>query len=118
MKAKSESEVAQSSLTLGDPVDCSPPGSSVHGILQARVLECGAIAFSDQSPYLCLKFHFPLTIRTSLQAGGKGEGLIPQQPEVGVLISEREAMPQAGLLPDTHLLGTSTLMSCRSAVCP
>ena len=39
MKVKSESEVAQSCLTLSDPVDCSPPGSSVHGIFQARVLE-------------------------------------------------------------------------------
>ena len=40
-----ESEVAQSCPTLSDPMDCSPPGSSVHGILQARVLEWGAIAF-------------------------------------------------------------------------
>ena len=47
MKVKSESEVAQSCLTLSDPMDCSPPGSSVHGIFQARVLEWGAIAFSD-----------------------------------------------------------------------
>ena len=46
MKVKSESEVAQSCLTLHDPMDCSPPGSSVHGIFQARVLEWGAIAFS------------------------------------------------------------------------
>jgi len=46
MKVKSESEVAQLCLTLGDPMDCSPPGSSVHGIFQARVLEWGAIAFS------------------------------------------------------------------------
>ena len=46
MKAKSESEVAQSCPTLSDPMDCSLPGSSVHGILQARVLEWGAIAFS------------------------------------------------------------------------
>ena len=46
-KVKSESEVAQSCLTLHDPMDCSPPGSSVHGIFQARVLEWGAIAFSD-----------------------------------------------------------------------
>ena len=46
MKVKSESEVAQSCLTLQDPMDCSPPGSSVHGIFQARVLEWGAIAFS------------------------------------------------------------------------
>ena len=43
MKMKSESEVAQSSPTLRDPLDCSAPGSSVHGILQARVLEWGAI---------------------------------------------------------------------------
>ena len=43
---KSESEVAQSFPTLSDPMDCSLPGSSVHGIFQARVLEWGAIAFS------------------------------------------------------------------------
>ena len=47
MKVKSESEVTQSSLTLRDPMDCSLPGSSIHGIFQARVLEWGAIAFSD-----------------------------------------------------------------------
>ena len=46
MKVKSESEVTQSCPTLSDPMDCSLPGSSVHGILQARVLEWGAIAFS------------------------------------------------------------------------
>ena len=49
MKVTSESEVAQSCLTLSDPMDCSPPGSSVHGIFQARVLEWVAIAFSDSS---------------------------------------------------------------------
>ena len=47
MKVKSESEVAQSCPTFCDPMDCSPPGSSVHGICQARVLEWGAIAFSN-----------------------------------------------------------------------
>ena len=46
MKVKSESEVAQSCPTLRDPMDCSPLGSSIHGIFQARVLEWGAIAFS------------------------------------------------------------------------
>ena len=46
-KVKSESEVAQSCPTLSDPVDCSLPGSSVHGIFPARVLEWGAIAFSE-----------------------------------------------------------------------
>ena len=48
-KVKSESEVAQSRLTLSDPMDCNPSGSSVHGIFQARVLEWGAIAFSDSN---------------------------------------------------------------------
>ena len=48
MKVKSESEVAQSCLTLSDPMDCSLPGSSVHGIFQAGVLEWGAIAFSTK----------------------------------------------------------------------
>ena len=46
MKVKSQSEVAQLRPTLSDPMDCSLPGSSVHGIFQARVLEWGAIAFS------------------------------------------------------------------------
>ena len=46
MKVKSESEVAQSCLTLSHPIDCSLPGSSTHGIFQARVLEWGAIALS------------------------------------------------------------------------
>ena len=49
MKVKSESEVAQLCPTLSDPMDCSPPGSYVHGIFQARVLEWGAIAFSVKS---------------------------------------------------------------------
>ena len=47
IKVKSESEFAQSCPTLCDPMDCSPPGSSIHGIFQARVLEWGAIAFSE-----------------------------------------------------------------------
>ena len=52
MKVKSESEVAQSCLTLRDPMDCSLPGSSIHGIFQARVLEWGAIAFSAKAVYM------------------------------------------------------------------
>ena len=55
MRVKSESEVAQSYPTLFDPMDYSLPGSSVHGIFQARVLEWGAIAFSqdrDREAYL------------------------------------------------------------------
>ena len=52
MKVKGESEVTQSCPTFSDPMDCSPPGSSVHGIFQARVLEWGAMAFSIFGSYL------------------------------------------------------------------
>ena len=50
-KVKRESEVVQSCPTLSDPMDCSLPGSSVHGIFQARALEWGAITFSDFGVY-------------------------------------------------------------------
>ena len=56
MKVKSESDVAQSCLTLSDPMDWSPPGSSVHGIFQARVLEWSAIAFSNVLYHSALLF--------------------------------------------------------------
>ena len=49
MKVESEGEVAQSCLTLSDPMDCSLPGSSIHGIFRATVLEWGAIAFSQEN---------------------------------------------------------------------
>ena len=51
MKVKSEREVPQSCPTFSDPMDYSLPGSSIHGIFQARVLEWGAIAFSDGCSY-------------------------------------------------------------------
>jgi len=59
MKVKSESEVAQSCPTLSDPMDCSLLGSSAHGIFQARVLEWGAIAFSEELPsfYFFIIYH-------------------------------------------------------------
>ena len=59
-KVKSEREVAQSCPSLRDPMDCSLPGSSVHGIFQARVLEWGAIAFSDLISSFCLYFELIL----------------------------------------------------------
>ena len=62
MKEKSESEVAQSCPTLSDPMDCSLPGSSVHGICQAGVLEWGAIAFS----YACAGNHSVIVADTFL----------------------------------------------------
>ena len=58
MKVKSESEVAHLCLTLSDPMDCSLPDSSIHGIFQARVLEWGAIAFSD--PLISVSLFPPL----------------------------------------------------------
>ena len=58
MKVKSESEVAQSCLTLHDPMDCRLPGSSIHGIFQARVLEWGAIAFPRSTGLPTLKWLF------------------------------------------------------------
>ena len=59
MKVKRESEVALSCPTLSVPVDCSPPGSPVHGIFQVRVMEWGAIAFSERlkDSLLKIKYH-------------------------------------------------------------
>ena len=54
IKVKSESEVTQWCPTLSDPMDCSPPGFSVHGILQTKVLDWGAIAFSKLISYKIL----------------------------------------------------------------
>ena len=57
MKVKSQSEVTQLCPTLSDPMDCSLPDSSIHGIFQARVLEWGAIAFSNKLNYVLPKIH-------------------------------------------------------------
>ena len=81
MKVKSESEVAQSCLTPSDPMDCSLPGSSVHGICQARVLEWDAIAFSEyyaaaaaaKSLQSCLTLCDPI------------DGSLPGSPVPGIL---------------------------------
>ena len=59
MKVKSESQVVQSCPILRNPMDCSTPGSPIHGIFQARVLEWGAIAFSHEKEYLILKIRVP-----------------------------------------------------------
>ena len=53
MKVESESEITQLCLTLRDPMDCSPPGSSIHGIFRATLMEWGAIAFSPLYTILC-----------------------------------------------------------------
>ena len=74
MKVKNESEVTQSCPTLRDPMDCSPPGSSVHGIFQARVLEWGAIAFSVA--------WFPLKVRDNGLQGNQFHALLVVTLEV------------------------------------
>ena len=72
MKVKSQSEVAQSCPTLSDPVDCSPPGSSIHGILQARVLEWGAIAFSGYEAKNPLNNTVQKSCYQAIQTAGPG----------------------------------------------
>ena len=84
MKVKSESEVAQSCPTLSDLMDCSLPGSSIHGIFQARVLEWGAIAFSGiyvhiyVYMYVCYFIVTPVVKNPPANAGDvRGLGSIP-----------------------------------------
>ena len=80
MKVKSGSEVAQSCPTLCDPMDCRLPGPSVHGIFQARVLEWGAIAFSDSKEPACqCRRHGDASlILGSRKSPGGGHGNPPQ----------------------------------------
>ena len=98
MKMKSQSEVAQSCPTLQDPMDCSPPGSSIHGIYQARVLEWGAIAFSTLH-------HAPFCISTQ-----KGKMTCPRSHSVNHSSAEVSLLPDLSLVfclsPDGCLLGS------------
>ena len=77
IKVKSESEAAQLCLTRRDPMDCSLPGSSVHGIFQARVLEWGAIAFSGQEGYPAPNLNI---LPSGLWGGGDVRGRILISP--------------------------------------
>ena len=84
MKVKSESEVTQLCPTLRDPMDCSLPGSSVHGIFQAGVLEWGAIAFSEH--LLWTYKHKKASFSSSEFRGSKGT-LLLRTPLWGILPS-------------------------------
>ena len=75
MKVKSESEVAQSCPTLSDPMGCNLPGSSVHGIFQAGILEWGAIAFSDNKKLFKSILCACLALTTLIK--DKGKSLLP-----------------------------------------
>ena len=81
MKVKSESEVAQSSRTLSDHMDCSLPVSSVHGIFQTRVLEWGAIAFSAIPPRQCLNSLY-----------------VPDITALGALWAKRQVGPESRII--------------------
>ena len=87
MKVKSESEVAQSCLTLRDPMDCSLPGSSVHGIFQARVLEWGAIAFSRY----CIKRIAQMLSQVVNKCSLYGNDGLPRQVNRGEVSDQIEA---------------------------
>ena len=73
MKVKRESEVAQSCPTPSDPMDCGPPGSSVHGIFQARVVEWGAIAFFEKMETRIIKNTSYLVTHFKIIEHGKGK---------------------------------------------
>ena len=92
-----ESEVAQSCPTVGDPMDCSPPGSSIHGIFQARGLEWGAIAFSTVDVYCRANAHPTFShgrqpkFRGSLSVLRRELGLEEQWPPGWPLADRRES---------------------------
>ena len=94
MKVKSESEVAQSCPTLSDPMDCSLPGSSDHGIFQARVLEWGAIAFSVS-----------ITDRLLINTNPQGQGLLSLLTLGGpTLFSHTNTITEKAMAPHSSTL--------------
>ena len=104
MKVKSESEVAQSCLTLSDPMDCSLPVFSAHGIFQARVLEWVAIAFSDFRPHWSSFLHLPSQMKT-VPLPGLFEGVIK-----GGNVITREELNLDVLQPETSCLKLSSAL--------
>ena len=116
VKVKSESEVTQLCPTLRDPMDCSPPGSSVHGIVQARVLEWVAISFSSfliaSWPKTFGKLLKDLKIKskslTRWPIWHDIRALLPVQPLWPASLPSPSVTqpPYASLLPQTYLLDT------------
>ena len=102
MKVKTESEVAQSCPNLSDPMDYSLPGSSAHGIFQARVLECGAIAFSFLVPSA------PVTKHHNLAALMQQTFIILQ---FGKLEGQNQGVSRSLLLPKTSGENSSFILS-------
>ena len=109
MKVKSDREVAQSCPTLSNPMDCSLPGSIVHGVFQARVLEWGAIAFSKLTLLLVLKCI--KVIIYGLRGGFPGGSAIKnlpamQEPEETQVRSLNQEEPlEEGMATHSSILG-------------
>ena len=109
MKVKSESEVAQSCPTPSDPMDCSLPASSIHGIFQARVLELGAIAFSNILSRLVITF-LPRSKRLLISWLQSPSAVILEPPKiksdtVSPSISHQVMGPDAMLVLSMCLIG-------------
>ena len=85
MKVKIESEITQSCLTLSDPMDCSPLGSSTHGIFQARVLEWVAIAFSKAVSAAAAAAAAAKSLQSCLTLCDPRDGSPPGSPVPGIL---------------------------------
>ena len=103
MKVKSESEVAQSCPTLHDPMDCSPPGSSIHGIFEARVLEWGAFAFSKLGVSGDCKDHSTKSLRSQ-------EGVPQKKPRATTKTQAAASLDvRMGVLSSLTLLWNSSL---------
>ena len=109
MNVKSESEFAQSCPTLSNPKDCSLPGSSIHGIFQARVLELGAIAFSNILSRLVITF-LPRSKRLLISWLQSPSAVILEPPKiksdsVSPSISHQVMGPDAMLVLSMCLIG-------------
>ena len=99
MKVKSESEIAQSCPIPRDPMDCSLPGSSIHGIFQAKVLEWGAIAFSNRGLMASQAPHFHYLAGTERASLGVLAGLryLPGGPRLGLCLASFIRLQASGL---------------------
>ena len=98
MKVKSESDVAQLCPTLSDPMDCSLPGSSIHGIFQARVLEWGAIAFSGFCVYIFI-YDVCVCVYIYIYMGFPGGSVIKNPPASAGATRDSGSIPGSGRPP-------------------
>ena len=118
MKVKGESEVAQSCLTLSDPMDCSLPGSSIHGIFQARVLEWGAIAFSKHLLSTiqneCLNFTLSPVLSRTLPPVAQLTTVKFREVQYLLLVTELAGSSTVSWIQTTKTLNLSTTQASQS----